>query len=134
MCLRIFVPTPRRVLLFLIFLLFTLSGILNIVYPFQQLFGLPYLLLSDYAALIAQVIYSYIVACIYAFSYVWLEANIRRRYPHMNDLAQKWKLKSPATPQTEEPASKQEAQPIHKPLPHAKIHARIKKAVRHAKR
>jgi hypothetical protein len=112
MCLRIFMPTPRRILLFLIFLMFTLSGILYILPPFQQLFGFPYLALSDYAALIAQLIYSYIVACIYAAAYIWLEARIRQKYPHMNDLMQK-RHERAAAPVLEKPASKQEP-------PHAK--------------
>ncbi len=105
MCLRIFIPTPRRILLFLIFLAFTLSGIMNILYPFQQLFGLPYMLSEGYTALIAQIIYSYIVACIYAASYIWLEAKIRKRYPHMNDLMQKKR----SLPAVEKPLAAQEA-------------------------
>ncbi|MCX6814712.1 MAG: hypothetical protein NTY20_03635 [Candidatus Aenigmarchaeota archaeon] len=115
MCLRIFKPTPRRLILFLAFLLFTLSGILYILPPFQQLFGLPYLVLSDYAALIAQIIYSYILACIYAAAYIWLEAKIRQKYPHMNDIVQKKKQEQVSPPQ--KPVSKQEPPAIQEPLP-----------------
>ena len=130
MCLRIFVPTPRRILLFLIFLLFTLSGLLAVLPPFQQLFGFPYMVLSDYAALISQMIYSYIVACIYAAAYIWLEARIRQRYPHMNDLVKK----KQSLPAVEKPLAAQEAPAVHKPLQHAKRHARKKAAGKASKK
>ena len=114
MCLRIFMPTPRRILLFFIFLTFTLSGLLAILPPFQQLFGLPYMLSEGYTALIAQIIYSYIVACIYAASYIWLETRIRQKYPHMNDLVQK-RREHVSPPQ--KPVTKQEPPAIQEPLP-----------------
>ena len=138
MCLRIFMPTPRRILLFFIFLTFTLSGLLAILPPFQQLFGLPYMLSEGYTALTAQIIYSYIVACIYAASYIWLEARIRQKYPHMNDLVKK----KQSVPVAEETVREPEPPPAGMPVPHTKahvrvhrrVHARIKKAVKRRKR
>lgn len=140
MCLRIFVPTPRRVFLFLIFLAFTLSGLLAFLPPFQQLFGLPYLLVPEiYTAIVVQLIYSYILACIYAFAYVWLESKIRQRYPHMNDLVKKRQkpLQEPlqefqAMPAAEEPEMEQvppEEKPPAKRVPrkHARKRATRKK-------
>ena len=119
-------PTPRRVLLFLIFLFFTLSGIMAALPPFQQLFGLPYMLAPEtYAALAAQIIYSYILACIYAFGYVWLEASIRRRYPHMNDI-----VKKRQSVPVQEPLAAPGHPPASMPVPHARIHARKKKTAK----
>lgn len=98
MCIRIFIPTPRKLLLFLILLLLTISGILVSIPPLQHFLGLAsiiwYFTTMDAAnasvlVIITQIIYSYILACLYAFGYVWLEANIRRRYPHMNDIVKK---------------------------------------------
>jgi len=131
MCLRIFMPTPRRLLLFLIFLVATSSGVLSIIPPFQNMFSFPYLLLSGYYGIIAQAIYSYIVACIYAGAYVWLEASIRKSYPGMNDIVQK----KQGPPVQDEPLPAPEPPPAaKKPLPHRKVHARIKKAVKRRKR
>jgi hypothetical protein len=129
MCLRIFKPTPRRLLLFLIFLAFTLSGLLTVLSPFQQLFGLPYVLSEGYTAFAGQIIYSYILACIYAFGYVWLDARIRKRYPHMNDIVQR----SQSLPVAEETVREPEPPAVHKPRAPRKP-ARIKKAVKRHKR
>ena len=123
MCLRIFMPTPRRLLLFLVFLVLTVSGAMAIMPPFQNLFGFPYLLLSGYSGIAAQIIYSYIVACIYASAYVRLEAGIRRSYPNMNDIVQK----RHAHAAREEPLAAVEPQPASKLPPHRRVHAKRKR-------
>jgi len=130
MCLRIFMPTPRRLLLFLIFLMFTLSGIMYIVPPFQQLFGFPYMLLSDYTGVATQIIYTYIVACIYAAAYIWLEASIRKRYPHMNDMVKKKQSLRVQEEQLAEPEPPSASMPARHVKVHRRIHARIKKAAK----
>ena len=130
MWLRIFMPTPRRLLLFLIFLVLTVSGTMAIVPPFQNLFGFPYLLLSGYYGIVAQLIYSYAVACIYASAYVRLEAGIRRSYPNMNGIVQKHAPSSqPPVVQEPEPPPSHTVQVVHparKPA-RRKARARLKK-------
>jgi hypothetical protein len=142
MFLRIFMPTPRRLLLFFIFLVLTVSGAMAIVPPFQNLFGFPYLLFPGYSGVAAQIIYSYIVACIYAFAYVRLEASIRRSYPNMNDRLRKHAPEA-ETPSGENALAEPEpahtvqvvhpAHPARKPV-QAKARARTKKAAKKRKR
>lgn len=140
MCLRIFIPTPRRLLLFLIFLVLTVSGAMAIVPPFHSMFGFPYMLLSGYSGIVAQVIYSYIVACIYAAAYVWLEASIRRSYPNMNERVQKHappkvEGKRPQTPSGENPLAAPEPPPMQPASKHhRRVQTRIKKAAKRRKR
>jgi hypothetical protein len=119
-----------------------------IVPPFENLFSFPYILLSGYSGIVTQLIYSYIVTCIYASAYVRLEASIRRSYPGMNDIVERRRPRTPsgqnqqAPPSGENPPSVQEPQPTHtvqvvhpahKPV-HKKVRARAKKAVKRRKR
>jgi len=97
MCLRIFVPTYRRLILFLFFALLPLSGILNPVPPLQVFYSLPYVLIASYSlAVVAQIIYSYILACVYAAAYVSIERSLRKSYPQLNRAAWKRKKAEPA--------------------------------------
>ncbi len=110
MCLSIFAPTYRRLILFIFFALLPLSGLLNPLPPLQLFLTIPYVLISGYtAAMIAQVVYSYVLACIYAAAYVNLEANLRKNYPHMNDIVKRKKAgkktRKPAASAVKEPAA-----------------------------
>ncbi|MBM3303690.1 MAG: hypothetical protein FJY76_01225 [Candidatus Aenigmarchaeota archaeon] len=77
--LRMFVPTARRLVLFAVFALAPLLGLLDILPPLKVFFGLPHVLIFDYAtSLVVQIIYSYLLACIYAAAYVSIEASLRK--------------------------------------------------------
>lgn len=93
MCLRIFVPTYRRLALFLFFALLPLTGILSLLPPLQVFLTLPYVFCRSSAAIIAQIIYSYVLACIYAAAYLWLERSLRKQFPHANDIIEKSRKK-----------------------------------------
>jgi len=96
MCLRIFIPTARRLILFAVFALVPLLGLLDVIPPLKVFFGLPYILIFDYTtAIVAQIIYSYVLACIYAAAYVSIEANLRKNYPLMTYGAWKKRRKKP---------------------------------------
>ena len=105
MCLRIFVPTARRVILFFIFAMLPLSGFLDFAPPLKVFFGLPHVLIHDYSiSLVAQMIFSYVLACIYASAYVSIEASLRKNYPHMNDIVEK--MKKPGKPSAARPVAR----------------------------
>lgn len=91
MCLGILKPTPGRLVVFLVFALAPVSGILSFLPPLQLYFSIPYIALwqNRVLAIIAQLIYSYVLGCIYLAAYFWLEAKIRKSYPHMDDIVKK---------------------------------------------
>jgi hypothetical protein len=95
MCIGILLPTWRRFIVFLFFAGLMFSGALVIFAAFQPLqlyIGLPlYVIGYSAVGIIIQLIYSYIMACIYAAAYVRLESKIRKQYPHMNDIVEKRK-------------------------------------------
>jgi hypothetical protein len=94
MILGIFKPTVRRSVVFLFFLALPLTGLLDQVLGLKFLLWLPYMLVADrLLSVLAQAIYSYLVACIYAAAYVWIEAKIRKQYPDVNAPAERWKKK-----------------------------------------
>ena len=109
MCLRIFIPTARRIVLFFIFAMLPLSGFLEFAPPLKVFFGLPHVLIHDYSiSLVAQIIFSYVLACIYASAYVSIEASLRKNYPHMNDIVEKWK---PGEPSAARPVARAKPKP-----------------------
>lgn len=94
MCLRIFVPTYRRLALFLFFALLPLTGILSLLPPLQVFLTLPFVFIHrSSAAIIAQIAYSYVLACIYAAAYLWLERSLRKQFPHANDIIERRRKK-----------------------------------------
>jgi len=97
MCLAVFLPTLKRLVVFLFFLGLVFSGILwmlSALRPLQLFAGLPLFALGYVpAGIVLQIVYSYIMACIYAAAYVRIEAAIRKSYPHMNDVVKKKRKK-----------------------------------------
>ncbi len=92
MCLDIFFPTWRRLVVFLFFVAVSFSGVVGSVltlWPLQLFAALPLYLLGGASGIVVQLVYSYVVACIYAAAYVGLERRIRKRYPHINDVVNK---------------------------------------------
>ena len=98
MCLKIFIPTYRRLVVFLFFALVPLSGVLSFAPPLQVFLTMPFVLIPDLtASVITQVVYLYVIACIYAAVYVWLDKSLGREFPQLNRMLKK---KSPAKNRT----------------------------------
>jgi hypothetical protein len=74
-----FKPTYRRILLFAILALAPFTGLLDFVPPIKVFLMFPYILVFDQVnAVIAQVVYVYILTSFYASGYLWLEKNLRQ--------------------------------------------------------
>jgi hypothetical protein len=120
--LRLFVPTYRRIAVFLFFSVLPMLAVMLEVRPIEVFFGMPYFLYgsASIGPIIGQIIYSYVLACIYAGAYVGIEAHLRKNYPHLNDVVKQRRL-------LPERKAKVAAMPAAKPAVKAKPKPKRKK-------
>jgi hypothetical protein len=94
MSLSFLLPTYRRIAVFIFFSAIPMIAVIFDIPPLEVFFGMPYVLAGSktLGALAAQIIYSYVLACIYAGAYVSIEKHLRKNYPHLNDVVEQRRL------------------------------------------